>query len=725
MSKIPQKDIPRFVRQCWDQARKATEKNRQEETRRLKAYVGDQWLEEEKKKREASQRPYMVDNRLKPAVDQIEGDIRMNPPGPEVHPVGNAQDDGNLSDIIEGMIRETEYRSNAQLAYSIAGKYSAASGNACLELCTEYEDERSEEQRLRLEVIEDPHCVFFDPASRKFARTDAAWAGKLKMYSKPEYMMMFGSDRKVLQRGMIDRAGGTVSGWIQDAMGISGDLAQVSEWTGNSNGPFYVCEFYMVEVEQRRLRKYSDHINRFDDELDEHPLPKGVRVVQDLGDRPQRTVIKHLVDALEVLDKTEWLGSRIPLYPVHGPEVWIDGKLHRLSLISGSIDQNRGLNYFESTMTEIAGLLTRAPWIGAKGAFDDPRWQTANSDPWAYLEYVPVFAADEATGGQALVPPPVRNTYEVSLQWCIQACAWFSDGIKAATNIFNPSLGEQKQDQSGKAIQKLQTQANVANFSYSDNLHHVISLIYQDMVEIYPKIYDAPRAQVIIRADGQHEIAQINQIFPSGHPQAGHPDPKGNHLGSMQMAVRCNAGPNQRTRIEQAVPILVQFFSTMDPQVLAQRPGIASRMLRMIGQGNPLVEEMADMMDPEANQDPAAAQMQLQQAQQQAQAMQQVIQKLQMALAAKLPDIEAKERMAALDNWTKIVVARITASKDADTAQADRESDLLQNILGMAHDRAMQSEQQEHEQGMQQQQAQLALTQQASDQAAQQDKGVQ
>lgn len=719
MPKIPAKDIPRFARTCWEEARKASEKNRIEETKRLKAYIGDQWWEEEKTKRQASQRPAMVDNRLKPAVDQIEGDIRMNPPGPECHPVGGSEDNSNLCDIVEGMIREVEFRSNAQLSYAVAGKYSAASGNACLELCTEYEDERSDDQRLRIEAIEDPHCVFFDPASRKFARTDASWAGKLKMYSRAEYEMIFGKQRKVLDVGTPNR----VMGWIQDAMGIPGELAQIKEWTGNGQGPFYVCEFYMVQVEERRLRKYSDRINRFDDELKDHPLPKGVHELEDLGKRPKRTICKYLVDALEVLDETDWLGSMIPLFPVYGPEVWIDGKLHRLCLISGSLDQQRGLNYFETTIAEIAGLMTRAPWIGAKGAFDDARWATANTDPWAYLEYVPVFVTDEATGGQALAPPPIRNTYEISLQWCIQACAWFADGIKAATNIFNPSLGEQKQDQSGKAIQKLQTQANVANFSYSDNLHHVIGLLYQQMIEIFPQIYDAPRAQVIIRADGQHEIALINQIFPSNHPQAGHPKPDGNHIGSVELAVRCSAGPNQKTRIEQAIPILVQFFSTMDPQVLAQRPGIAARMLRMIGQGNPLVEEMADMMDPQANQDPQAAQMQLQQAQQQTQAMGQVIQKLQMALAAKLPDIQAKERMAALDNWTKIVVARITASKDADTAQADRESDMLQNILGMAHDRAMQSDQQQHEKDLQSSQAALAIQQQASDQAAQQQQG--
>src|SRR6185312_1303253 len=239
---------------------------------------------------------------------------------------------------------------------------------------------------------------------------------KICMYSADEYEMAFGK-RNVREPGGVQQA----QGWLRDAMGIgTEDTQTLMEWVGARDdgdgrwkGPFYVCEFYMVEEEDRTSRLYTDHIWRFDDEK----VPSGVgRVPGKENERksPKRTIKKYLVDALEVLDETEWLGTLIPLFPVLGPEIYIEGKLHRLSLISPGMDSNRALNYVATTATEIAGLTTKSPWIGYKGQFDDPRWQSANSEVWAYLEVTPNFATDEM-GQQHLLPPPQKNQWEAPI----------------------------------------------------------------------------------------------------------------------------------------------------------------------------------------------------------------------------------------------------------------------------------------------------------------------
>ena len=176
MAKIPKSEMPAYVRRCYSQWQTATKRNREAERERLRFYVGGdlQWRDDELTKRKNQQRPWVTINRVKPAVDQVEGDIRLNPPGPQVHPVGGGAD-ADTADIIEGLIREVDYRSNACTAYSTAGKYSAASGYAVLELATEYVSEDSFAQQLVVKSVEDPEMVFLDPTARRANREDAGW----------------------------------------------------------------------------------------------------------------------------------------------------------------------------------------------------------------------------------------------------------------------------------------------------------------------------------------------------------------------------------------------------------------------------------------------------------------------------------------------------------------------------------------------------------------------
>lgn len=709
MASIPKAELPGYVRRCYNAWKKANITTREAENDRLRCYAGGDlmWRDAEIQKRREQGRPWITINKVKPAVDQVEGDIRLNPPGPQSKPVGENADAAD-PDIIDGLIRECEYRSGAKVAYSTAGKYSAISGYGVLELATEYCNDRDDSQQLVILSVEDPSTVFFDPTARMANRQDARWAGKIKQYSKDEYIAVFGKNRKVLQPGGVQMA----SGWLQDAFGVgSEDTASLMEWTGTRDGgegrwqgPFYVCEFYMIETEDRQSRLYSDKIWRIDGES----VPDGVTPMK--GDQyartsPNRTVRKYLVDALEAQDDTEWLGTLIPLFPVLGPEIYIEGKLHRLSLISGAMDSNRALNYVATTATEIAGLTTKSPWIGPKGSFDDPRWESSNSEVWAYLEYTPVTITDETTGGQKALPAPQRNQWEAPIQWLLALGGFFSDAIKAATSIYDPSLGQNKNDQSGKALEQLRSESNVANFSYADNLHRAIEIMYQQMCVIFPKIYDGPRVLAIVRPDSQHEMIAINREFPDGIDPATGKKGKKNTIPLGQYSVRVVVGPNFETRQDEALTMLLDTIK-VNPQILGN-PTVTAKLIRMIGKGNPEMEGIADIISPPANGDvnPQQLQQQLQQSQQQIQQLTAGIQQMHQAIEAKLPQVEATKFKALLDNLTKIRVAEITASKDADSQAANLEAARLEHMMGMAHDAGIQAQEHEHAAG----QAQFAV----------------
>jgi hypothetical protein len=704
MPSLPKSQLPVFVRRCWNAWRKANVSIREEEKTRLGFYVGGelQWREGEITDRKRANRPFITVNKCKPAVDQIEGDVRLNPPGPQCKPVGE-NEDAPSPDIIEGLIREVEYRSMSEVADSTAVKYSAISGYGVIEMQTEYSNERDDQQRLVLKSVEDPGIVFFDPKARMANRQDARWAGKICQYSADEYEMAFGK-RKVRQPGGVQQA----QGWMADAMGIgSEDTQTLLEWTGARDdgdgrwrGPFYVCEFYMVEEEDRTSRLYDDKLWYFDGEK----IPDGVKRVEGDGvterKSPKRVIKKYLVDALEVLDETEWPGSLIPLFPVLGPEIYIDGKLFRLSLISPGMDSNRALNYVATTATEIAGLANKSGYVGYKGQFDDPRWQTANTEVWAYLEVTPAFATDEM-GVQHLLPPPQKNQWEAPIQWLLALGSFFTEQFKAVTSMYSSSLGEEKGDQSGKAIEQLRSESNVGNFSYADNLHRTKTIIYQQMCVIFPKIMTGPQVVAIVRPDSQHEMVAINQVFgPDGIDPATGKKGKRNNLALGEFSVRVVAGPNFQTRQDQAMQMLLEAIK-INPAIL-QNPAVTAKIIRMIGQGNPEMEGIADLISPSNDQEMTPQQMHqaLQMAQQQSTQQQQTIQKLAQMIATKQPEIDAKERQNVRDNLTKLLSAKITASKDADRAQADREADQFMQMIDNAHQVGMAAMQNEHQQQM-------------------------
>ncbi len=715
MASISNKDIPAYVRRCYQAFRKANISTRAEEVERLRFYAGGDlmWRDAELQKRKASGRPWITVNRVKPPVDQIEGDVRLNPPGPQCKPVGDDPDAAD-PDIIEGLIREVEYRSMAEVADATAVKYCAISGYGVIELATEYCNERDDSQQLTILSVEDPHTVFFDPAARMANRQDAKWAGKIKAYSADE-MKALKPNAKVLEPGGVQMA----RGWLADAFGIDNDMASVMEWTGARDdgdgrwrGPFYVCEFYMVEEEPTKSRKYSDKIWRYDDEL----VPAGVtRVPGEERTVNRRTIKKYLVDALEVHEETEWLGTLIPLFPVLGPEIYIEGKLHRLSLISPAMDSNRALNYVATTATEIAGLTTKSPWIGYKGQFDDPRWQSANSEVWAYLEVTPVYGTNEM-GQQTILPPPQKNQWEAPIQWLLALGAYFSDAIKAVTSTYDASLGANKGDQSGKAIEQLRSESNVGNFSYADNLHRAKTIIYQQMCIIFPKILTGPQVINIVRPDSQHEAVAINQEFGADgiDPKTGKKG-KRNNLALGQYSVRVVAGPNFQTRQQEAITLLLDAIK-INPQILGN-PAVAAKVVRLIGQGSPEMEGIADLLAPDPSKEATPQQMgqQLQQAQTQVQQLTQMVQQLHMEMQADLPKLRLDKYKADLDAAVKLSLAEInTKAQDEARASADALA-----ITEIGHQGAQADSDRQHQKEQQaSQQSAAAQSQTQSEQAS-------
>lgn len=722
-------DVPRRARRFLAECQQAEQDLREQQKLRLQMYVaqGLQWDVNERNRRSAAKRPMLEINEIAPPVSQIETDIRLNPPGPICHPMGGG--DPETADVISGLIRQILYASNGNRCGVAAGKASAISGYGVLEYGTRFVDDNSLDQELYMVDVEDPMQWYFDPLARLPNREDALRAIKgPRVLSREAYELAYGKKRKILDLSYLSSFAGSVQGMF----GWQGNAASINQWTTSGKGPYWVAEYWEVEVALAKKRMYSDNIFRFDSEAKK--LPPKVKVKTDIdGDDsvysrmvPQRRVFKYVVDAIQVLDKTEFIGDHIPALAILGPETYIDGKLWRGSLVAGMIDAQKALNYTATSMMEIAGKVPRAPYLGYKGQFDDigddgvNKWATATTEDHAWLAAEPVQIVDETTGHAQLAPLPQRNMMEASIQWLLGLASFFKDAIQAASAYSATSLGKRTADQSGEAIRALQAESSKGTFSYPDGLNSGYGVMFQQWLTILPRIMDEPRVATIIGADGQEEQKILNREFP--HPSGeknedGTPKMMRHDIALGRYSARVDAGPSPATKNLQAQGNLENLFKAA-PQLLGI-PGVAAAYCRLLGDGNPKTDQIADMLPGGAGDTPNAAAMQgqLQQATQKIQQLQGALQQLSQQAAAKQPQIDADERMNVRDNLTKLAIAEVTASKDADNARAERESDLLSQQLDMAHDTASQAVDQQHQVSQQQSQQEAAAQQPPQPQA--------
>ena len=712
---LKDEDIPAFVRHCHARYMDCTVDERKAETISQGFYIGGkhQWGEVEIQKRESSNRPWMSINRCKPAVDQVENEARNNPPGPQAHPVGGSGSDEDTADIMEGLIREYGFRCDGDGARLLALRNAAAGGRGVYEMGTDYAGERTMEQQIVLTPAPDPSLYFYDPDARMPNLEDGMWGGKVRRLTREQLIEEVPKLKlKVLDRNSLSSLASSAFGWMADVLGWKNDYGTAMTWMGGSEGqgPYYVCEFYMVRLRRVKLSLWTDNVLRFDGE----PEPSGHTIEKNEAGEPitrqvtRRSIIKYVVTAFDVLEKTEWPGTIVPFYWVLGPEIWRDGKRFRLSLLTNAQDSQRGLNYAASSIAEITGGLMKTNIIGPVGTFDVTNaqgvnpWDHNNTQTFQYVEYKPVFSINPTTKEAIQQPPPTRFAWEAPIQRLLEFANFCGEQIKAATSVFfEPSLPSAADAQSGRAIQALQQQSNMGTANWQAALHRAMWLEFQQAAIILPQICSGERVKTIVRPDNQHEIVTINRTFNEFAPekidqktgkaigQDGKLIPH-NRIGLGQYSMRVIAGPKFETRNDEAMEDMMELTKAA-PQLM-QNPAILSKVIRWRGEGNPEIEAIADSLVPDPSKmTPEMMAGQLAQAQKMGQAQGVMIQKLQQVIQGKLPQVEADKWTAALDSYTKIVVAKITASKDSDQAQADREASMLESILQMAHETAMQA----------------------------------
>ena len=526
----------------------------------LKFLNGDQWDDDERQRRKNRKRPCLTINMLPEKVDEVVGDMRQNRARIKIKPV-SSDASADVAKVREGIIRDIEYRSNAQAIYDYAGGRMAECGFGTWRYCTRYCEDNPFVQEIYMEVIKNSFSVMIDPNARQPNKSDAKWAFIATMMDKEDFEekypdktvpsatdMNFGegldnehwyNEKAVLvceyfevgtekkQKSLMDdgsvidfeEAKKLVDEWNQKygqmikqgppAPGVSpsillnanqGQVAPTENAGGTgTQGPTGVPP---VPGGGPLPSSTTPPQAPMMPMMPQASIPKEPKVLQ-TKDVESRFIQRWIVSGTEILEGPVRIpGKYIPIVEITGKERDIEGKTSYRGIVRDGKDPQKLVNYWNTSGAEMVALAPKAPWMGTAKQFEgyEEDYANANVDSFPFLKY----NVDPKT-----TTPPQRNHPGDP------PIAIFSQMDRAERNLhrvvgIGMDVREAAPDASSKALIQRRKPTELSTYVFVDNLAQGILFGGKILNEMIPEIYDTER-DVNIRAEDDTEFfAPIN-----------------------------------------------------------------------------------------------------------------------------------------------------------------------------------------------------------------------
>lgn len=507
-------------------------------------------------------RPCLTIDQINQYVVQVVNDMRQNKPAVKVRPTDDDADE-DTAEVFSGLIRQIEDQSVAQVAYMTAGESAVRVGEGYFRFSTEYEDERSFNQIIRVQRVTDMFSCYLGPhempdgsdAEYGFIFEDLTEADFRRKYPKAKYQA---TDFEMLHE-------------YRDQWGDEKTIR--------------VAEYFYFDYTPATIVFLADGTSVLESEYDESMEAVDSRETQ------LRSTKWCKLTGIEILKKADWAGKYIPIVKVTGKEAWVKGKRNCWGLVRPAKDSLRMYNYWASTITEKIALSPKSPFIGAKGQFEglEERWSQANRVNYAYLEYNAV-----SVDGLS-VPPPQRQQPAPMEVAMIEQLKVIREDVQSSLGMFRASLGKEQPNQSGKAILALTRESDTGTFHFADNLSLAIAHGGRILVDLIPKIYDTAHVRKILGEDGKMMSAQLDPDQPTAamdvDTDEGIKSIYNLNVGTYD--VTCTTGPSYNTKRMEAATMFTELaMSAKDPGLAAVANYLAMKNADFNG-----AEQAADIME--------------------------------------------------------------------------------------------------------------------------------
>ena len=405
------------------------------------------------------ERPCLVLDKINQYVRQVTNEQRQNRPSIRVRAVDD-YGDPEVAEVFRGMVRSIEDLSRADVAYDTGMEHATDGGFGYWRICTDYADDETFDQEIRIERIRNRFSVICDPTAQQPDGSDAKWWIVFYDMELGDYKADY-PDAEITDFEPMNQ--------------------RFPRWFEGKD-KVIVCEYIRCEYDIKEITK---------------------------GEKKRKAKIPKwkifTLNGAEIIGKTEWASRYAPIVRVLGAELDLDGELRLSGMVRPAMDAMRQYNYSASAFVERVALEPRVPWIGAEGQFEghETEWSQANRRNFAYLEYVPILEGD------VVVPPPARNPMPAIPPGWQQLLSNMEHDIQTSLGMYGSNLGQQTEAQSGRQELALQRKGDISTYHFQDNHSLAIRQTGRVIVDLIPKIYDTERVVRILGEDGEEDHVRL------------------------------------------------------------------------------------------------------------------------------------------------------------------------------------------------------------------------
>lgn len=663
-------------------------------------YVGgDPWDDDDKKARKG--RPTVAPVEMGQYFNQAIYPLLANPRGMKFAPVGNGANDKG-AEFYQNKAREIEYRSQAKIAYIGAVENAIQRSYGFVSVDVRYNDPRSSNQDLWIEGFPNPDMVLPDTDALRPDSSDMKRCTEFQWVSQAE----FKHDHKDAKIRNFSGLGSEFDQFVQGDKILKAKFWRIT----TKKRQLLLVEMPSPTQPPRMIAPASvrppQQVQVFKDEVAK--LPPGHRVIRELREVDYPEVWWHLTNGLEILDEGQWLGKYIPIVSCYGKTLFAEGTtgMERtiLSMTRFGRDPWKSFCYACSQELEVLGMIPKAAMVAIKGQFKGDllkNLQESVHTPKVLIEYE---AQTDATGTEML-PPPFYIEYPAAQH--LQALELVKEGfrrsIQAAMDAsFLPTQAQRQNEKSGVALDKIQQSASQGTYHYVTAFEGMIEHVGRICEDLMDKVHDYRGETGIIKADGKASSQAIND--PNNQDAIA---TKGDYLVTVSTAPSSDSERDAAADFADTLVTNISMIAEVSGKPAAAKVLAFSVRKRNLGAEG---EQLADFIEPPAPPGadgkpvpPAVQQLQgqLQQMQQELQKAQQIIQTDQAKYDAqfKLESMKADKQSALeiklheMDDAAKIEAARIVAAKQA----ADLAAEVTEERIVLALDSIDQSKDRQHE----------------------------
>lgn len=491
-----------------------------------------QWPESIRDQREKDGRPVITVNKLQKFVRQLRGDVRQNRPRIKVIPVDD-KGDTKSAELYNGLIRQIEYLSDASIAYDTAYMHAVSCSVGYFRLITKYAD-NSFNQDVFVKRILNPFSVRFDPTATEFTLEDAKYCFIEQLVNKEIFKTTYPN---------------------AEVTDFDGQKELFGDWLNQDK--VRVCEYFWKEPVERKLAllQNGEIVELNDKNTKEFIESMGGIIVKERTERTYK-VKWYKLNGAEILEESDWAGKYIPVIPVFGDEIVVDGKKHYLSLARGAKGPQEMYNFWSTAATETVALAPKNPYMvdhrQVKGFENE--WEDSNRTNRMFIRYngIPGLEKPERER-QTEMPSAIMSMMQVT-----------AFDIEDHLGRYEASKGQASNERSGKAIIARIQQSDKGTYTFIDNLSRAIVYAGRQIIDLIPKIYDTERALQVMGEDGTQQLVNVNTPMFDGMGNAG----MANDLSVGQYDVIATIGASYGSKRQEMVDFIIQTMQ-YSPQLSA------------------------------------------------------------------------------------------------------------------------------------------------------------